>query len=191
MQTLDVVNRMLGTMGEVALNSLSDSHRFKAVGLNMLESVSRKIQDRGWWFNTENITLTPSIIDNSIYLPNDCLSVRTGLYNLVKRGSRVYNLDGGSYEFTADLKLRLIRYVEFEDLPDIAADYIAAQAVLQFQSDYDGDSRRRDELTQEVMDTRVEIGKAHIRGQRANVIDSNARLQQLKNTYRSARRYRN
>lgn len=187
MDKLTVVNRMLATMGEKGLNSLADAHAFKADALDMLESVSRKVQTRGWWFNTEKITLTPSPIDDAIYLPNDCLSIRTDSSTLVKRGNRIYNLDGGSYEFTGDETISLIRLVEFEDLEETAADYISAMAVLQFQSDFDGDSRRRDELAEEVRDTRVEIGKAHIRGQQANVIYSNYRLQRLKTTTRSAR----
>lgn len=190
MDKLTVVNRMLATMGEKGLNSLADAHAFKADALDMLESVSRKVQTRAWWFNTEKVTLTPSPIDDGIYLPTDCLSIRTTSAALVKRGNRIYNLDGGSYEFTTDQTINLIRLVEFEDLEETAADYISAMAVLQFQSDFDGDSRRREELMEEVRDTRMEIGRAHIRGQQANVIDSNVNLQRLKNTTRSARRFR-
>lgn len=177
-------------MGEKGLNSLADAHRFKDDALNKLESVSLEVQSRAWWFNTEKVTLTPSPIDDSIYLPNDCLAIRTDTAKLVKRGNRIYNLDGGSYEFTSDVTINLIRLVEFEELPETAAAFIAAKAVLQFQSDFDGDSRRRDELREEAQDARVEIGIEHIRSQQANIIHSNYRLQRLKYTTRNARMYR-
>lgn len=188
MQKLTVVNRMLATIAEKGLTSLTDTHRMLADCLDNLDEANRQIQADGWWFNMETVTLIPNNVDSGLYLPNDCLSVRTPTRNLVKRGNRVYNLDEGSYIFTTDLEVELIREVEFEDLPEIAASYIAATAVLQFQTSFDGDAQRTGQLNQTVSRTFIGINTAHTRNRRSNFINSNARLQRLKWVTRQARR---
>lgn len=180
MLTLDVVNIMLGTMGEKPLNSLTDSHAMLSAALGKLDESNRAVQAAGWWFNIEELTLSPNVLDNSIYLPNDCLSVRTPIYNVVKRGSRLYNLTGGTYDFTADIDLQLIRFVEFEDVPDIAATYISKRAILAFQAAYDADTTKMRLLTDEIRDALIGINSAHTRNRRANFIESNARLARIK-----------
>lgn len=188
MQTLSVVNLMLGTMGEKPLNSLTDSHAMLSAALGKLDELNRSIQSDGWWFNTEYLTLTPSVIDNSIYLPNDCLEVRTPLQQLVMRGNRIYNLDGGSYEFPANMDVTLIREVEFEDLPEIAATYISARAILSFQTDYDGDTAKARQLAENVRVALIGINSAHTRNSKANFLASNTRLARLKYVTQGARR---
>jgi tail tube protein len=189
MQTLDVINLMLGTMGELPLNSLEDSHALLPAMQGALDDANRRIQADGWWFNMEDVTLTPNPVDSALYLPNDCLSVRTDKYNLVKRGNRVYNLTGGTYVFTqSQLKVELIREVAFEDLPEIAASYIAAVAILKFQTDYDGDTAKGRQLANEVQTTHIAINVAHTRSRKSNLLLTNYRLQNLKQITRGARR---
>ena len=189
METLSVVNRMLGTMGEAPLNSLEESHALLSAMQGALDSASDTIQADGWWFNMEDLDLTPNPTDQSVYLPNDCLSVRTPKYNLVKRGNRIYNLTGGTYVFTeSKLSLEMNRLVPFEDLPEIAAAYIANQAILDFQADYDGDTAKARQLSAKLAQSKVAAETAHIRNRRRNLISQNSRLQQLKSVTRDARR---
>jgi hypothetical protein len=188
MQTLSVVNLMLGTMGEKPLNSLTDSHAMLSAALGKLDETNRSVQSDGWWFNTEYLTLTPSIIDNAIYLPNDCLEVRTPLQQLVMRGNRIYNLDGGSYEFTSNMDVTLIREVEFEDLPEVAATYISARAILAFQVDYDGDTAKGRQLQAALELAFIGINSAHTRNSHSNFLKSNTRLARLKYVTQGARR---
>lgn len=180
MLTLDVVNLMLGTMGEKPLNSLTDSHAMLSAALGKLDEANRAIQADGWWFNMEELTLSPNLIDNAIYLPNDCLSVRTPIYNVVKRGDRLYNLSGGTYDFTADIDVEMIRNVEFEDVPDIAATYISKRAIFAFQSDYDADTTKMKALAEDIRIALIGINSAHTRNRHPNFIKSNARLTRLK-----------
>lgn len=189
MQTLSVINLMLGTMGELPLNSLEDTHALLPAMQGALDDANRRIQADGWWFNMEDLTLTPNPADQSVYLPNDCLSVRTPKYNLVKRGNRIYNLTGGTFVFTqSHLDVELIREVVFEDLPEIAASYISAVAILKFQTDYDGDTAKARQLAAEVQTAHIDINTAHTRNRRSNLLITNYRLQQLKQVTRGARR---
>lgn len=188
MQTLTVVNLMLGTMGEKPLNALTDSHAMLAAALGKLDETNRAIQSAGWWFNMEELTLTPSNIDQSIYLPNDCLEVRTESRNYTKRGNRVYNLVGGTFEFANNIDVDLIREVEFEDVPEVAASYISKMAILAFQVDYDGDSAKTNVLRTSLTQALIDINSAHTRNRKSNFLDSNNRLARLKYVTQGARR---
>jgi hypothetical protein len=188
MQTLAVVNLMLDTMGELPLNSLTDTHAMLATALEKLDETSRATQAKGWWFNLETVTLIPSVIDNGIYLPNDCLEIRTPLFNCVQRGNRIYNLAGGTFAFTGPMDIELIRLVEFEDLPAVAATYISRMAVHAFQTSYDGDTAKTRTLEQGIGLALVDINSAHTRNRKSNFLDSNVRLARLKFVTQGARR---
>lgn len=191
MLKLTVVNRMLKTLGERSLTSLTDSHRMLGDCLDTLAEVSTSIQAKGWWWNMEQVTLLPSTVDSAIYLPNDCLSVRMEDREVAKRGNRLYDLDDGGYEFSGEVRLELIRDVEFEDLPELGADYIAAVAVMRFQINFDADRNKLEVAAQDVQRTLEACNAEHTRNRRANFIKSNTRLQRLKVTTRSARGYMN
>lgn len=197
MLRLSVVNEMLGTMGESPLNSLDDPHTFLGAALNMLDKNDATIQARGWWFNTEDITLPPSALDSAIYLPGDTISVNVyptlggaSTSNIVQRGRRLYNTNGGTYVFASPVRVSLKRRVDFEDMPETAAQYIASLALLQFQSLYDGDTAKSRELSSRVngpAGTFQAIQREHTRESQANLLRSNPRLQRLKSITRGVR----
>lgn len=196
MERLDVVNEMLGTMGESPLNSLTDPHTFLGAALQMLNKNDATIQARGWWFNTEDLTLPPSTIDSAIYLPGDTISVNVyringvATRNVVQRGDRLYNTTGGTYVFTEPVRVSLKRRVDFEEIPETAAQYIASKAVLQFQSLYDGDTAKSRELASRISGpdgTFQAIQREHTRESQANLLQSNTRLQRLKSITRGVR----
>jgi hypothetical protein len=198
MQTLDVVNEMLGTMGEAPLNTLEDPHAFRGACLSTLSNLSRQIQAKGWWFNREKLVLAPSALDSTIYLPGDFISVRVprnaygqATRNVVQRGRRLYDTEAGTFAFTSSVTVDVVRLIPFQDLPEVAAQYIASKAVLQFQSKYDGDTAKSRELKSRIEGpdgTFAAINIEETRDQQVNLIESNVRLQRLKAITKSARR---
>lgn len=183
MQKLDVINAMLGSMGEAPLNTLTEPHAFRGAALSIFDSVNTQVQGRGWWFNMEELELQPSALDSNIYLPGDTAAVRTPTRNVTRRGNRLYDLDGGTYVFTEAVKVTLIRLLPIEDLPEAAAQHVRALCVLKFQTTYDGDTAKTRALTDEVFGpdgTRVILYAEHTRNRRTNLITSNPRLQRLK-----------
>lgn len=183
MQTLDVINEMLGTMGEAPINTLEDPHTFRGACLSTLTRVSRRIQAKGWWFNMETLTLPPSALDSTIYLPGDYISVRCPTRDVIQRGRRLYDLSVGSYAFTAAVDVTVIRLVNFQDLPETAAAHIAATAVVEFQSEYDGDTTKTRALKERITGpdgTFAAINIEHTRDRKANLIQSNVGLMRLK-----------
>lgn len=187
MQTLTVVNQMLATLGETPLNSLEEPHTFRGACLSTLDSESNRIQSKGWWFNMEKTTLTP-MVNGRIVLGNDIVAVRTPDQRIVQRGRYLYDLERGDYTFDSEVTLTQIRRVAFDELPESAAAYIAALAVLRFQSNYDSDTQKRRELEQHVADALVWINSDHTRNRRTNFITSNPRLARLKAVTSAVRR---
>lgn len=180
MDTLTVVNEMLGTMGETSLSSLTDYHPFLADCLDTLNRVSQNVQAKPWWFNEEKATLTPNVVDSFIYLPNDLLEIMSCKAEYVQRGGRLYNTETGSYVFTDDVTMTIRRLLDFEDLPQIPASYIAAEAVLQFQSSYDGDSNKRAEKAAWRDNCLVNLNAEETRKRKINLLENNPRLYRIK-----------
>lgn len=187
MLILTVVNNCLGTMGEAPLNAIDDPHPYRAACVSILNTVNREFQARGWWFNREKLTLAVGALDSSIYLPGDTINVRTEDRNIVQRYRRLYNLDGGTYVFTTAQDVELIRLVPFEEAPELFAAYAAAETVLRFQKRYDGDSQKTRELGREQQEARIAAVAEETRQTKANLIESNVRLNYIKQSTRGIR----
>lgn len=181
---LGVVNDCLATMGEAPLNTLQEEHTYKAGALSILTYENRRVQATGWWFNMENAKLTTNL-DGRIYLPSDTLSVAVmgQRPNIVQRGRVLRDLSKGTDIFAegTTVDARLIREVPFESVPITAASYIAALAVLRFQSSYDGDSTKTRMLLAGIPDLLNDAKQEHIRNRRYNVLEGNPRLSKIRN----------
>ena len=190
MLTLTVVNRMLSTLGEAPLNALTDPHTFRSAALAKLETRDASVQARGWWFNRELLTLAPNIGDSKIYLPGDVTNVMVpGRLDIVQRGRVLYNTVEGTNLFTDSVDAVIIRRIPFEDLPDLVAEYIASAAVLEFQTDFDGDSNKMRTLQVLATDATREFNAEATRQARYNSLESNTRLQKLKARINTSRKH--
>ena len=190
--TLDVVNECLATLGEVPLNTLAEPHEFKASAQRYLSRANRRIQSTGYWFNTESATLAPAPLTGHITLSGDTISWRSGVRArdtltleaaqpwLVQRGTRLYDTRNRTYVHTLPAIGTLIREVPFEDLPPVANDLIAAEAVLRFQSSFDADNSKRQELAQAWSLATTALRAENIRQAKVNLINSNPRLHRIK-----------
>jgi hypothetical protein len=190
--TLDVVNECLATLGEVPLNTLSEPHEFKASAQRYLARANRRIQSPGYWFNTERATLSPAPLTGHITLAGDAISWRSGSRArdtltlgaaqpwIVQRGTRLYDTRNRTYVFTENAIGELIREIPFEDLPPVVNDLVAAEAVLRFQSSFDADNSKRQELAQSWALATTAMKSENIRQAGVNLIASNYRLQRIK-----------
>lgn len=189
MLTLTVVNRMLATLGEAPLNALTDPHTFRGAALTKLDTRDATVQTKGWWFNRELLTISPNVGDSKLYLPGDVINIIVpGRLDIVQRGRVLYDTVNGTNLFTESVDAQIIRRIPFEDLSDLVAEYIAAAAVLEFQSDYDGDSNKMRVLQTIAADATREFHAEATRQTRYNMLDSNARLQRLKARINYARK---
>jgi hypothetical protein len=198
---LDVVNDCLASMGETPLNTLSEQHEFKGSAQRLLTRTSRRVQADGWWCNTESFTASPALATGYVQLPGDVLQWQSGIRTkdsqvrsyvkpwLTQRGNRLYDLRTNSYNITEDSIGEIVRFLPFDQLPVPLAEYIAAETVLKFQSNFDADNSKRQELQQNWQLARIKVQAENTRQLGINLLHSNPSLQRIKSRVRSARRY--
>lgn len=156
---LDAVNIILSSVGADVVDSIdTDVDVDVSNACRMIDRVSRDIQRKGWDFNTETITLHPSKTTKKILWDNTLLSYKSSDGNTyVKRGDYFYNATQGSFEFDKEIELKVIRAVDFDDLPDVFRNYIAAKAAYNFQQRYMGDNNASQDLMLEVQELYADI----------------------------------
>ena len=172
LDTLSVVNDMLGLLGERRVNALNEPHPMIPDALAKLETATTWVQGDMWWFNVEYPTLSPQAVTGHLLVPNDtaaCDSL-TQYPRLAVRGNRLYNLDDITDVFSDPIRVRLHRVVPFDDCPLLARAYMAARAKLDFQKDHDGDSMKAQILAQEIKESYARMHAEHIRNAKANIL---------------------
>ncbi|WWO60256.1 tail tubular protein A [Xanthomonas phage SB3] len=144
---LTVVNQCLATKGILPLSTLEDDHPDRDAALLKLDEFNLNIQshDNGWWFNTEYIQMLPEAGTGFIYVPHDAIefhpSATRGLV-IGQRGRRLYHSADNSYKFTTPVSARIVRLLDFEDLPYLAQYAVQTATVADYQYNYDADQQR-------------------------------------------------
>ena len=166
---LDAVNTCISTIGLGLVSSLTTPSRFVAAALTLLDKTSNAVQDIGWWFNTEpDITLPPSLT-GEVVIPGDVSTMVPQLARFVQRGSRVYDLTAASYIPAAPVKCSLIRRLDWDLLPPVAREYIAAKSAYHFAIAYDAGATKLQVLKAEMEEVRKQFMTQHIRSSRVNM----------------------
>jgi len=108
---LDIVNQCLASMGETPVNAVDADHPYIAAARAKLAVASTQEQAKGWWFNTDFVTLRPDATTHFIYVPNDAINVNPSDAGnaTVIRGRRLYDRFAATYEFTAPVQVELVR----------------------------------------------------------------------------------
>jgi len=137
----EAINLMLSGIGENPVNSLEDDGQVDTVlARQQLHAVSRDLQEKGWHWNTlEGLVLATTYLTNEISLPGNTLKVDTvdedEQIDVVMRGKRLFNKTTNSYKFDKPVKVRLVEFLAFEELPQAARTYITLEAKQIFQQD--------------------------------------------------------
>jgi hypothetical protein len=142
---LEAVNRLLATISHSPVSSLDgiQGQADAGVAISTLTEVSRDVQTHGYNFNTEfNYPLVPDV-NGEIILPSDCLEVRTtgdsASLGLVRRGSKLYDRTEHTYVINKTVYVELVRFLDFETLPESARTYIMVRATRLFANKILGD----------------------------------------------------
>ena len=132
---LDAVNEMLGTIGLTPVNSLSIPIADVSIATNILHTTSRKVQKRGWYFNTDEDYSLPIDVNNEIVIPTNALSVDPSdrYLNVTVRAGKLYDKDDHTYTFDESIDCDIVWFLPFEELPESAREYIYTKAARQFQ----------------------------------------------------------
>lgn len=175
LSTLDVVNDMIGTTGELPINSVDEGHPLVPAALRALATSSAREQAKSWWFNKELTDLVPDLNGN-IYLPNDTLRVDPQANNLnyVQRGRRLYKpyepSAGNKYFFRDKVRCWLVREIPFEDLPVPAQHVVSYAAQLDFLKAYDADQNKVQQLLVSYKEAWMTLNAEHTRNEGVNIL---------------------
>jgi hypothetical protein len=190
----NIINDCLATIGEDQIDAL-ENHPFKSRIMRLIAKTRTTVLSRGWWFNTVEYDLVPG----GPYSTGDLtLSLRTGTrdHNLQKRptlpwlsvrGGVIYDTRTNTTTITDTATVELVRdSATIAEIPTSVAAAINALVVLRFQSDYDADTNRREELRLEYRQAMADAVAEDVRIRKVNLLNSNPRLARIK---RVSRRY--
>lgn len=142
---LNMVNTLLRTIGESAVNAIDLGHPDIVHARNLWDEYSLEIQSFGWWFNKEEWQLK---VDTSGKVPIDPTVIAVDGVNTkyIKKGRYLYDLEAHSYDFTEaseeDLKLTLVTNWSLEELPPVMYNYILAVCKLKMLTDLAFDANK-------------------------------------------------
>lgn len=155
---LEAVNTLLRAINESPVPSLEGALGVDVItAQDTLNEISRAVQLEGWLFNTEHDFPMNRNASNEIVVPSNALKVdfkknRFGSTDPILRGSRVYDRANHTYKFTENMKAKVVFFLAFEELPEVARYYITYRAARKFQQTSFGSEdlnkfNERDELT--------------------------------------------
>lgn len=166
MTELDAVNIALSTIGESPINSLAEASLVvdATTARAVLNEVSSTVQETGWTFNTEKgVTLSPDLISKEIAVPPNCVQIDASGKDqgrlVVVRGSRLYDKDNRSYQFSSNIVTDMIMLLGFDELPQAARYYIAIRAARIFQARMVGSQTLGGFTEKDELQARVGMGK--------------------------------
>lgn len=149
-EQLDIVNACLATMGETPLNTLEEDHSYRDAAMQKIDRAHSDVSSKSLWFNTEWVRAEPQADSKYIYIPQDVIRVdartRCGMYRVAQRGRRLYDIGRSRYEFDSAVIIKISRHLDYDLLPYEAQKFIRDDAVLAFQSDFDGDRIKYERL---------------------------------------------
>lgn len=131
---LEAVNRVLQMMGEAPVNSLNGQFGLAQQAQDMLNDISRKVQVDGWSFNTDyEREMLPDAVTQEVAVAPNVSRVVVDPYSypsldVVQRGSRLYDRRSKTYEFTDAFNADVTYFLEWEELPEHARQYITIKA---------------------------------------------------------------
>lgn len=149
---LEVLNHVIGVVGETAVSSVSSNHPTAQSALKTIQRVSKQFQLRGWWFNREyNLELSPDS-NQEVIVPLTTLKVdpvdTSSPY--VWRGRKLYDPSAHTYKINAVVKVNITLQLATEDMPEAAAMYLMHKAAYDFYVADDGDEAKAKMLLMEV-----------------------------------------
>lgn len=132
MREIDAVNVTLEALGESRIVDINSSNPSAGLARSALARTRRGVLSTGWWFNTIFRSVTPAPNPGQIKIPWNQLS----MYGCdgTKYGERdgvLYDLVEQTKVFTDTVDLKIIIDIEFEDLPEHMAMWVANATAAQ------------------------------------------------------------
>jgi len=138
---LDAVNVMLFTIGEQPVSSLAESGLADvAIAKVILAEQNRRIQAKGWDFNTDLDFALAKDVNNKIPVPPNALRIDPSRgATAVQRAGFMWDRTNNTQIWDNQMFCDIVRYFPFTDLPQSARYYITLKSARVFQKRIQGD----------------------------------------------------
>lgn len=140
---LEAVNLALAVIGELPVDDLrlADTNADVKMALQLLRAITRKLQLKGWKFNTDTNRMLYRDPDLTIPLPagavrcvpSDRAFNQDGV-DLTIRAQKLWNRTTHSFVWDRDLACDVVYLFPFEDLPEAARNFISEKLGQKFQA---------------------------------------------------------
>ncbi len=128
MTLLDAINTCLSSLGEARVTSTTVRHPTVDLIRTTINLKKAELLERGWWFNTAQATMYPSTTGEMEY-PVNALSVLGYCGEMyVPRDGMLFDLDNNTKYFTEPKSMQITYDMDFEDLPECAANVVMQRA---------------------------------------------------------------
>lgn len=172
MQELEAMNVLLRAIGSSPVNSLETPHPDAANAKATLKRVRLQAQKRGWWFNVDyNVTLQPDE-NGEIAIPSYISSLQMVDRSYVKRGDKLYNKVQQTYYIGCEVVVsRMIRMLDWDELPESMQDYIMYFAASLFIRDELEDPNKEQSFQQSAGMAMLDVKKQDLEEGQYNMFD--------------------
>jgi hypothetical protein len=174
---LEAVNTMLACVGEAPINTLEgDLPASIQIAVDLLNDVSRRIQAKGWSFNTEEDYELALNGDSECVLPGNTLScdltIEDWTVNLVQRGSQLYDRKNHTYVLEAAPRCTIVFFLAWDELPEAARNYIKIKAARIHQDNTVGSESHHRYTQQDEVEAYADIVGANAEAEDATIFDN-------------------
>lgn len=171
MRLLDAVNLVMPKLNERPVTTLQQKHPTLAILLPIIDNTRRMLLNKKWWFNVYDYVGHPDP-DKFIYLGKDVLAFYPDAPNIVVRGDRLYDLSKRTYEFTDKVKGVVVEDVEFDFLPEAAAQTVLYASLVEMYTTDIGMSKELALWAQSEDKARKDLLAEHLRQKRHSTRNS-------------------
>ena len=141
MKELIAVNFILTQMGEAPATSLEERSPTISLARTYMEMAKSNMLAIKWWFNNPTVKLAPDTAGR-INAPANAIAIYSKeQFNVEVHGKYLHNVTEDTQYFTAPITVELVLDVPFENLPELAAEYVMNAALIKlYQADYGVDN---------------------------------------------------
>jgi hypothetical protein len=182
---LEMINAMLAVNGEAPVSSASSTDPAAIQARNALTRIDKQLQARGWYYNTETMTLSPLLSTGEVILPSNTLSVDPVDVSspYVQRGTKLYDRTNNTFNLAVTVKVNIVLRLDIVELPVLAGTYLQDKAVKDFYVDEDGDEGKTNRLENRESESFAYLQREHLANSNVNIRNSNLGRRLMQDAY--------
>ena len=173
MTKLEALNMLLRAVGNLPVNDYTSTHPDAANARAVIERIRGQEQKKDWWFNVDYNVTYPLNEKSEVEIPSSVKSlVVTGQLGVVLRGGKLYDTYNNTFKFDSSVTVwKVIRVLDWDDMPETMQDYCAYKAAVQFIRDELEDEEKARAFKEEGMTAYNALMEQHLREGDYNMFD--------------------